>query len=177
MHHRFDLVLFATASAAFGVVSMYASELAPSLFSSYEVAEGRSSPEPKLSDGMPGTVRISLSGEDAIGGFRPYTEQSLKDQSPREERSARSADSIVPNARSCPAENLARPLASNAESSKAGQRTPPQNGASLGTGTGCPPAALDAGAPPRAAAGAGPRAGQTADSARSGTPNGPAANP
>jgi len=174
--HNFEMALIVTAGALFGVASMYASQIAPLLFAGADRVQEESigTPVPlATAERTSGTLKISLSDADA-DELPPYTEN------PQSERPAQSADSVVPNARSCPSNtipNLTQPLGTRPDTQKL-PRAPAPNGAALGTGTGCPPVAsdveraLEAG-PPKAELR--PKIG--ADIARSGTSPGPAANP
>lgn len=173
--HSFEMALFLTASALFGVASMYASQFAPLLFAdSQRVQEASSGTQAPLgvTDRSSGTLKISLSDADELP---PYTEK------PQTERRAQSTDSVVPNAQSCPSgtiPNLAGPLGIQPDTRGSLARAPAPSGGTLGTGTGCPPAPPDA----QPAAEAGPvkierRPKIGTDIPRSGASPAPAANP
>src|SRR5205085_1990258 len=110
--HRFEMVLFLTVGALFGVASMYASQFAPLLFAgSDRVEEASAAPvAPSIPASAPaasGALKISLSSADATQGFEPYTDERAKD------KNAEPSVSVVPNATSCPstaAGALSQPL-------------------------------------------------------------------
>ena len=178
--HKFEMALFLTVGALFGVASMYASQFAPLLFAgSDQVQEARAvRVAPSIPESAPatsGALKISLSSADATQGFGPYTDE------PEKGRNVEPGVSVVPNATSCPstaAGALSQPLTAAPAPQANPQRPPLQNGAALGTGTGCPPAAPDTGVGANATA---PKALQeqapSTDIARSGGLAGSAAKP
>jgi hypothetical protein len=173
------MVLFLIASALFALASMYVSQVAPLLFAApervQEVSSRHDLPEPVPVAMSGGALKISLSDADEATGFQPYTDEARKDDN------ARPGDSVLPNAQSCPAAGtpaLTQPLGTPSARERNGRRPPVQNGAAIGTGSGCPPTAADAGQPPKdLPAKPEPQSNTTSEIARSGGLSGPANNP
>src|SRR5215467_943996 len=147
---QFEMVLFLTAGALFALASMYVSQVAPLLFAAPERVQEQSLKR-EAPDRVPlamsgGALKVSLSETDGAKSFEPYTDQRQK------EGNAKPGDSVVPNAQSCPAVGtpaLTQPLGTPAPLRPNDRRPPVQNGAAIGTGSGCPPTAADVGRPPR----------------------------